>query len=278
MKHSRPRTCGTKGVTRPPGCGFFVVVVACLTLACPAWSTEPPRYAPAEGATFLVESHITGGDARIPHGTTRLEQHVVSSPDGLVWEAAVTMTYEEGPEANKLNADGMRDYLAAHSTNRRIAYRAFLEVEQTGTEFMPVVAKPDGSFVGMNTAWLFRTILDCPWTEFGRFFPFGRTTTLSMNCTRQSWYFNKPSPQKLTVLVSIVDGGEAVAHTPAGDLPVRRIRVTRSDDSGREDKDEMLFSEQLGRSLQTDRETRQTLGAGQPPLTYSTHVLATAVR
>ena len=258
---------------RKGGIAPILAALSAMLAAVPVSAEEALHDAPPDGAVVHVaaQTTTTRDGKMVSEFKTTLDQRVTSSQDGLKWEASINVTQEESQGLDKLSAAGMRDYLLATSAGRRTTYRAFMLVESAAIQFTPP-AKPDGSFVGADAGWVVRTSLDCPWDQFDRFFPIGRTPVVSMRCVRRSWLPRNDKPGELGVQILVADEGNAVAHTAAGDLPARRIRVMETHDSGTVSERMMLFSERLGVPLQSDTTRRIKGRAGEPALVITDHV------
>lgn len=250
----------------------LVLVSALLLAALPALAQDSPRYAPAEGTVIHIENRLTRTRDGVAESNSRLvlDQHVTSSRDGMRWEASDSFTHDEGRGLDQLSNTTIRDYLRAISAGRHFVYHAFLQIESTAIQFTPI-AKPDGSFVGVEAGWMLRTTLDCPWTEFQRFFPIGQVAGVSMRCVRRVWTAKKEEPAEFWMQILVADDGSAFAHTATDDLPARRIRVTEVEDSGTVRERIMLFSERWGVPLQSDMAWRVSRMSGGPAIAFIDH-------
>jgi hypothetical protein len=94
----------------------------------------------------------------------------------------------------------------------------------------------------------------CDWPALDAFFPLGRTKLVVLQCV------NKQTPtggaampeaemQPIPAWLTISFDGDAIAHTPIGDLPVKRVHMIETVQYGsvvRRSAGELLYSTELG--------------------------------
>jgi hypothetical protein len=201
---------------------------------------EPPRYVPAAGTIIryeLIETRFSP-KANASLETRHLMEFRVVSVDGPTATLLRDDFHTGSPEGS------IRTEQPAPGVTRQ-----FGTVRETLRYFLPI-AYDGGPAAKNGTVWT-RT---CDWPALDALFPLGRTKSVVVQCDEKTTPTGRivmpmvamqPKPAWLTISFD----GDATAHTRLGDLPVKRLHIMETVQSGGvlgHAAGDLLYSTELG--------------------------------